>query len=50
MEGLSGCPLVQRIGAWLFGLTFVFMGICFVDIAYKKQSWGKRYFQSLGFC
>jgi hypothetical protein len=36
-KGSPDAPLVQRMGAWIFGLTFMLMGLCLFDIAYEKQ-------------
>jgi len=38
-KGSADAPLVQRIGAWIFGLTFIVIGIGIVDVGYRKQSW-----------
>jgi hypothetical protein len=37
-KGSPDAPLVQRIGAWIFGLTFILLSLAFVDIAYEKHS------------
>ncbi|HEX4321824.1 MAG TPA: hypothetical protein VHZ52_13010 [Acidobacteriaceae bacterium] len=43
-KGDPNAPLVQRIGAWIFGLTFILIGLCSVDIAFEKPEdawpWG----------
>jgi hypothetical protein len=36
-KGDLDAPLVQRMGAWIFGLTFILMGLGLFDIAYEKQ-------------
>jgi hypothetical protein len=36
-KGDPNAPLVQRMGAWIFGLTFILMGLGLFDIAYEKQ-------------
>jgi hypothetical protein len=36
-KGSPDAPLVQRVGAWIFGLTFILFGLIFVDIAYEKH-------------
>jgi hypothetical protein len=38
-KGDPNAPLVQRIGAWIFGLTFILGGLLWVDVAYEKH-WG----------
>jgi hypothetical protein len=38
-KGSPDAPLVQRIGAWIFGLTFVLLGVVFVVIARNERSW-----------
>jgi hypothetical protein len=30
-RGSPDAPLVQRIGAWIFGITFMFLGAMFVS-------------------
>ena len=37
-KGAPNAPLVQRIGAWIFGLFFVGAALFFADIAYEKGS------------
>ncbi len=37
-KGAPNAPLVQRIGAWIFGLTFFLLGVAFLAIAYEKHS------------
>jgi hypothetical protein len=36
-KGSPGAPLVQRIGAWIFGLTFILIGLGWVDVAYERR-------------
>lgn len=36
-RGAPNAPLVQRVGAWLFGLVFTVVGIGFLVVAYKKH-------------
>jgi hypothetical protein len=36
-KGSPDAPLVQRIGAWIFGLTFILLGLGLFDIAYEKH-------------
>jgi hypothetical protein len=38
-KGAPNAPLVQRIGAWIFGLTFILLAVVFADIAYEKHAW-----------
>lgn len=38
-KGDPDAPLVQRIGAWLFGLFFILVGLGWVTVAYEKRSW-----------
>jgi hypothetical protein len=35
-KGSPDAPLVQRIGAWIFGLTFILCGLGWVSVAYEK--------------
>ena len=37
-KGAPNAPLVQRIGAWIFGLFFLMAGASFLDLAYEKHS------------
>jgi hypothetical protein len=37
-KGDPGAPLVQRMGAWIFGLFFILAGLGWVDVAYEKES------------
>jgi hypothetical protein len=37
-KGSPDAPLVQRIGAWIFGLTFILVGLGWVDVAYERRS------------
>ena len=36
-NGSPDAPLVQRIGAWIFGLTFILIGLVWVDVAYERN-------------
>jgi hypothetical protein len=36
-KGSPNAPLVQRIGAWIFGLTFILLGLGWVAVAYEKD-------------
>jgi hypothetical protein len=36
-RGAPDAPLVQRVGAWLFGLAFAAVGIGWLVVAYKKH-------------
>ena len=38
-KGSSNAPLVQRIGAWIFGLTFVLLALAMAEVAYEKRDW-----------
>jgi len=37
-KGSPNAPLVQRIGAWIFGLTYILIGLGWVDVAYERHS------------
>jgi hypothetical protein len=43
-KGSPNAPLIQRIGAWLFGTVFLLCGVDFLDVARslarKKDTWG----------
>lgn len=36
-KGAPNAPLVQRIGAWIFGIFFLMAGVSFLDVAYEKH-------------
>ncbi|MGD0547792.1 MAG: hypothetical protein ABR991_08170 [Terracidiphilus sp.] len=38
-RGSPNALLVQRIGAWIFGLAFLIADLAILDITYKKFSW-----------
>jgi len=41
-HGSPNPPLVQRIGAWMFGLGFLFIGLFFLAAAFlaeREQPW-----------
>jgi hypothetical protein len=38
-NGSPNAPLVQRIGAWIFGLTFSLAGVAFLGVARTDGSW-----------
>ncbi len=37
-KGSPNAPLVQRIGAWIFGLAFILIGLLWVDVAFERHS------------
>jgi hypothetical protein len=37
-KGDPDAPLVQRVGAWIFGLFFILGGVGWATAAYEKQS------------
>ena len=37
-KGSPNAPMVQRIGAWIFGLFFLMAGLSFLDVAYERQA------------
>ncbi len=37
-RGSPNAPLVQRIGAWVFGITLLIFGIVFLDVAHRMHS------------
>ncbi len=39
VRGSAGAPLVQRIGAWLFGLTFLGQAAVLLSIALDQRLW-----------
>jgi hypothetical protein len=38
-HGVENPTLVQRIAAWLFGGTFIFAGLIFLDLTVEKMRW-----------
>jgi hypothetical protein len=38
-KGSPDAPLVQRMGAWIFGIFFLLCGVCFLEFAREKRSW-----------
>jgi hypothetical protein len=36
-RGSPDATLVQRMAAWIFGLTFIFGGFLWVDVAYERH-------------
>jgi hypothetical protein len=38
-KGSPDAPLVQRMGAWIFGITFMVAGLAVLLITHKEQSW-----------
>lgn len=39
-KGDPDAPLVQRVGAWTFGIFFILGGVTWLAGAYKRHSWG----------
>ncbi len=40
LRGDSKAPLVQRVGAWIFGALFLLAGIVFANFTLADHSWG----------
>jgi hypothetical protein len=38
-KGSPNAPLVQRAGAWIFGLFFMLAGLAILALGLQKQSW-----------
>jgi hypothetical protein len=38
-KGSPDAPFVQRIGAWIFGVFFIFGGLAWLVGAYERDSW-----------
>ena len=36
-NGSPNASLLQRIGAWIFGLTLILVGVGWVDVAYERD-------------
>ena len=37
-KGAPNAPLVQRIGAWIFGIFFLMAGVSFLNSAFERHS------------
>ena len=42
-KGSPNPPLVQRIGAWIFGITFMICGLGFIEIVCEKADDGVEF-------
>ena len=40
-KGSENAPLVQRIGAWIFGFFFMLMGVVFIEIDREIEDYRK---------
>lgn len=49
LRGDPDAPLVQRIGAWLFGLFFLLCGLVCLRLAEKSHSWADILYSVVGF-
>ena len=38
-KGAPDAPLVQRAGAWIFGLFFILIGLVILGLGLQQQSW-----------
>ena len=48
-KGSPDAPLIQRMGAWLFGIFFLLCGFACLDLAYKSHSWADVIYSVAGF-
>jgi hypothetical protein len=48
-RGSPDAPLVQRMGAWIFGIFFILCGVCFLEFAREKRSWAVLVFSLVVF-
>jgi hypothetical protein len=48
-KGSPDAPLIQRIGAWLFGLFFLAGGLSLLMIARERRSWLVLMMSAAGF-
>lgn len=39
IKGAPNAPLVQRVGACVFGLFFILAGVVFLNLGFQKTSW-----------
>jgi hypothetical protein len=49
IRGNPNAPLVQRIGAWVFGLFFLLCGVVCLDLALKSHSIADYIYCAAGF-
>ena len=47
--GNPNAPLVQRVGAWIFGAFFLLSGVVFGDVALRDHAWGVAIYSIVGF-
>jgi hypothetical protein len=48
-KGSPDAPLVQRVGAWIFGLFFLLCGVTCLGLALKSHSWADVLYSVVGF-
>lgn len=39
LKGSPDAPLVQRVGAWIFGIAFIIVGLALLGVARERQIW-----------
>lgn len=49
LRGSPDAPLVQRMGAWIFGVFFLLCGLVCLDLARKSHSWADIIYSVAGF-
>jgi hypothetical protein len=49
LRGDPNAPLVQRVGAWIFGLFFLLCGIACLGLALNSHSWADIIYSIAGF-
>jgi hypothetical protein len=48
-KGSPDAPLIQRMGAWVFGLFFILCGMVCARLAYTSHSWADALYSTAGF-
>lgn len=49
LKGDPKAPLVQRVGAWIFGAFFLLAGVVFANFTLQDRSWAVAVYSIVGF-
>jgi len=49
LRGNPKAPIVQRVGAWIFGAFFLLAGVVFANFTLKDHSWAEAVSSIVGF-
>jgi hypothetical protein len=49
LRGNPKAPIVQRVGAWIFGALFLLCGVVFANLTLKTHSWAVAVYSMVGF-